>query len=240
MQEQGTRGYDPTVEAPLAEDRVIDAPRRAPIAPERRYAEAADPGIRVGENVMTVRDQVRWGPILAGLATTLGTMVILTVLGIALGASVLDRNSPGEDIGTAAAIWGAASAAVAFFLGGVVAGKTAAVAGPGTGMLNGLMVGFAAIALTLLLTGIGLGNLFGWFGGNLDDIATAVLNTAGVEGTADAAQAAVDEQALRASFDDVEDGAWWTLAGLAVALGASALGGLVAHNTRRELIAGTG
>jgi hypothetical protein len=240
MQEQGTRGYDTTVNVPLVEDRVIDAAPGAVIAPERPYAYAPYPDIRVGENVMTVRDRVQWGPIVAGLATMIGTLVILTVLGIAVGASVLDRNAPGEEIGTAAAVWGAVGAAVAFFLGGVVAAKSAAVAGPGTGVLNGLMVGFAAIALILLLTGIGLGNLFGWFGGNFDDIATAVLNTAGVDEAGDVAQAAVDEQEFRASFDEVEDGAWWTLAGLALALGAAALGGLVAHNTRRDLLLGEG
>src|SRR5688500_16882036 len=218
MQDPGTRGYDSTIDAPFTEDRVIDTPRGAPVAPERPYAYALDPGIRVGENVMTVRDRVQWGPIVAGLATTIGTMVLLTVLGIAVGASVLDRNAPGEEIGTAAAVWGAASAAVAFFLGGVVAAKSAAVAGPGTGMLNGLMVGFSAIALVLFLTGAGLGDLLGWFGANFDDISTAVLDTASVDQAVDEAQAAVDEQELRANFDEVEDGAWWTLAGLALAL----------------------
>jgi hypothetical protein len=237
MQEQGTRGYEVPIDAPLPDDRVI---RNATVAPERPLGYAAYPDIRVGENVMEVRDRVQWGPIAAGLATTIGTMVILTVLGIAVGASVLDRNAPGEDIGTWAAIWGAASAVVSFFLGGVVAAKSAAVAGPGTGMLNGLMVGFAAIALILWLTGMGLGSLFGTVGANLDDVSTAILDTAGAEEAVDEAQSAVSEQELRASFDEVEDGAWWTLAGLVLAVGAAALGGLMAHNKRRDLIEGTG
>lgn len=237
MQEPTTRGYEAPIGAPHPQDRVIQS---ATIAPDRAVAYAPYPDVRVGENVMTVRDRVQWGPIVAGLATTIGTMVVLTVLGIALGASVLDRNAPGEEIGTWAAIWGAASAIVSFFLGGVVAAKSAAVAGPGTGMLNGLMVGFAAIALILWLTGMGLGNLFGTVGANLDDISTAILNTTGAEEAVDEAQSAVSEQDLRASFDEVEDGAWWTLAGLVLALGAATLGGLVAHNKRRDLIEGTG
>jgi hypothetical protein len=237
MQDQDTRGYETPGDAPLPQDRVV---RSAAIAPERPVAYAAYPDIRVGENEMYVRDRVQWGPIVAGLATTIGTMVLLTVLGLAIGASVLDRNAPGEEIGTWAAIWGAASAIVAFFLGGVVAAKSAAVAGPGTGMLNGLMVGFAAIALILWLTGMGLGNLFGTVGANLDDITTAVLDTAGIDEAVDEAQAAINERDLRASFDEVEDAAWWTLAGLVLALGAASLGGLVAHNERRDLIEGTG
>src|SRR5688572_18577250 len=238
MQNQGTSGYDAAVGAPpYVEDRLIDRP----VAVERPVGYAAYPGTRVGENEMYVRDRVQWGPIVAGLATTIGTMVLLTVLGLAIGASVLDRNAPGEEIGTWAAIWGAASAIVAFFLGGVVAAKSAAVAGPGTGMLNGLLVGFAAIVLILFLTGSGLGNLFGTLGANLDDISTAVLGTSDAEEAVDqtAAEAAEAETELRASFDEVRDSAWWTLAGLALALGAAALGGLVAHNQRRDLIEGT-
>lgn len=236
MQDQGTSGVDTPIGAPrYADDRVVDRP----VTTDRPVGYATYPGTRIGENEMEVRDRVQWGPIVAGLATTIGTMVLLTVLGLALGASVLDRNAPGTEIGTWAAIWGAASAIVSFFLGGVVAAKSAAVAGPGTGMLNGLMVGFAAIALILFLTGAGLGNLFGTVGANLGDITTAVLGTTGAEQAVDEAQAQVAETDPRATFDEVRDAAWGTFAGLALALGAAALGGWVAHNKRRDLIEGT-
>jgi hypothetical protein len=194
--------------------------------PARRRDYAAYPGVRVGENQMEVRDRVQWGPILAGLATTIGSMVLLTVLGIALGASAMDRNLPGEDLDTWGAIWGIGSAILAFFLGGLVAAKSAAVGGQGTGMLNGLMVGMAAIALTLILAATGLGDLLGTLGAGIDDVIAAVP-------VADAAEGDV-------TFEQLEDDAWWILLALALPLVAATIGGWVGHNERRDLIEGTG
>ena len=228
MQDQGARGYDAPVDAPIADGRVMDRP----IATDRVVGYAPSPGIRIGENELEVRDRVRWGPILAGVVVTLAAMLILSVLGLALGASVLDRNAPGEEIGTWAAIWGAASAVVAFFLGGAVAAKSAAVGGAGTGMLNGLISGCAALALILWLTAIGAGNLFGTTGAGLADVQTAVLDQA--EGVN-----ADPGDDLRASFAEAEDAAWVTLGGLVLPLGVAAIGGLIAHNKRRDLIEGT-
>ena len=235
MDNQGTSSYESgRVDAPFAAgDRVIADRLNSGI----RTFDNVAPGTRVGEDVMPVRNRVQWGPILAGLLTTVASMIVLTVLGLALGAAAFEPRDPGEEMGMAVAIWGAASAIVSFFLGGLVAAKSAAVAGPGTGLLNGLMDGFAAIAMILLLTGVGLGNLFGWVGGNLDDIATAVLGTTGVEQVTEQAQA--QETDLRATFDEVRDGAWGTFAGLVLALGAATLGGWVGHNRRRDLIEGT-
>ncbi len=234
MQDQGTSGYDTTADTPRVEDRVIERPT----AMERPVGYAPTAGIRTGEDELEVKDRVRWGPILAGLVTTIAAMVVFTVLGIALGASVLDRNAPGQEIGTWAAIWGAVSGIVAFFLGGFVAAKSAAVAGPGTGMLNGLMVGFATIALILWLTGAGLGNLFGVLGANIEDITTAIQGTTSVEEAQ--AQAGEVGNELRATFDQIRDAAWGTLIGLVLPLAAAALGGWIGHNKRRELIEGTG
>jgi hypothetical protein len=240
MQEEPRGTYEPNVATPPAEDRVIGGPIGTAYAPERSFGYRAHAGTVVGENVLESKNLVQLGPIVAGLLTTLGTMVVLSVLGLALGASVLDRNAPGEDIGTWAAIWGAASAIVSFFLGGLVAAKSAAVPGPGTGALNGLMVGFAAIALILWLTGTGLGNLFGTLGANFEDITNAVVGQDAAQAVDDAqAQAGQVQDDLRASFDEVRDAAWGTFAGLILPLAAAAFGGWVGHNKRRDLIEGT-
>jgi hypothetical protein len=238
MQDRG-QAYESNVGVPTVEDRVVDAPLGTTYTTDRPYGYRPYAGTAVGEDVPVVRNRVQWGPILAGLATAIGTLVILTVLGIAVGASVLDRNDPAEEIGTGAAVWGAASLVVAFFLGGLVAAKSAAVAGPGTGMLNGLMVGFAGLVVVLWLTAFGLGNLFGVIGANLQDIADVIQGTG--TGTGDVqSQASQAGEQLRASFDEVRDAAWLTLACIILPLAASAFGGWLAHNTRRDLIEGTG
>lgn len=208
------------------------------------------PASVVGENVLPARNRVQWGPIMAGLLTTIASMLVVTVLGLAIGASAFEPRDSGETIGTSAAIWGAISAIVSFFLGGWVAAKTAAVGGGFSGLMQGLMVGATALALILYLTGSGLGNLFGTIGANIGDIANVAQDTAQQQGvTPNEAQGTVDEAQAQASevvddvqqgFFDAEESAWGTLGGLILALGAAALGGLLGHNKRRDLIEGTG
>ena len=237
MQDRG-QAYESNVGVPTVEDRVIDAPVGTTYTTDRPYGYRPYAGTAVGEDMPVVRNRVQWGPILAGLATAIGTLLILTVLGIAIGASVLDRNDSSETIGTGAAIWGAASLVVAFFLGGLVAGKSAAVAGPGSGMLNGLMVGFAGLVLVLWMTALGLGNLFGVIGSNLQEIADVIQGTGSSTGNDVQAQASQAGAQLSASFDEVRDAAWLTLACIILPLVASAFGGWLAHNTREELVRG--
>ena len=190
-------------------------------------------GTQVGENVMPVRNRVQWGPIIAGVLTSIATLLILSVLGLAIGASVFEPRDAGESIGTGAAIWGALSAIVAFFLGGWVAAKTAAVGGPGSGMINGLMVGATILALLLWLVGSGVASIVGAIGSNIVDIA----NLAQDQGQTAQQQAQTAD--TQEAFENVRDSAWGTLAGLLLPLIAAAVGGYLGHNKRRELIEGT-
>lgn len=121
---------------------------------------------------------MQWGPILAGVATAIAVMVVLTILGLGIGASALEPRESGEGIGTFAGIWGAVSAIVSFFIGGVVASSSASVPGKASALLNGFMVGAAVLVLVLYLTGSGLGNLFGTVGSNLGDVANLVQEQA--------------------------------------------------------------
>jgi hypothetical protein len=144
----------------------------------------------VTRDAVQVKIRVQFGPIIAGVLTAITTLLILSVLGLAIGASAQEPRDAGKSMGTAAAIWGMVSAIVAFFLGGWVAAKTAAVAGAGSGLINGLMVGAAIIALVLWLTGSGVSAIIGTLGSNIGDIVNVVQD----EGTTtlDAQQQADD------------------------------------------------
>jgi heme A synthase len=210
-------------------------------------ASRVEPGVLGGErqvlvnqsrDIVEVKNRVQFGPILAGVLTAIATLLILTVLGLAIGSSALEPRDVGEKVGTGAAIWGIVSALIAFFIGGWVAAKTAAVAGTGSGMINGLMVGAAILAIVLWLTGSGVSGILGTIGSNIGDITSVVeeQQTNGQQGT----QQDVEEQAQsvepQQAFDTVKDGAWWTLLGVVLPLVASATGGLVGHNERRDVI----
>ncbi len=182
------------------------------------------PHDRGHDEIVEVKNRVQFGLIIAGVLTAITTMLILTVLGLAIGASTLEPRDVGESLGIGAAIWGIISALIAFLLGGWVAAKTAAVAGSGSGLINGLMVGAATIALLLWLTGNGLGGLLGSLGTNVGDI------------TNFAQQQDLDPAARLESFNNLRDSAWGTLAGLLFPLVASGIGGLLGHNKREDVI----
>jgi len=231
---------------------VID---RAPLVTSgsRQYA-----GTHTDENVLEVKNRVQWGPIIAGVFTSLATLLLLTILGLAVGSSAFEPGTDASDWGTGAGIWGAISAILALFAGGWVAAKTAAVGGNFSGLMNGLMAGIATILVLIWLTTTGLSNILGFLGNNIADITSVASDTLGVDVNdvtgadgsttgADVDAAATDAQASvtdaansESTYDRVANGAWGTLAALVLAFAAAAFGGLMGSNRRVDLVEGTG
>jgi hypothetical protein len=157
--------------------------------------------------VVTPTDRVRWAAVLAGLFAVLATLVVLTVLGLAIGLSTYDaQNTNAFNIG--AGLWGAISALIAFFLGGMLAGRSSALPGHNSGVLNGAMVWIVAIPLIINILGSGIGTLLGIAG----DVATTAANVAGpvagqvVEEAGPAINEAVDEAADAAAGEAAAGG----------------------------------
>lgn len=189
----------------------------------------------VSDQVNTAKNRVQWGPIIAGVLSAIAVLLILTILGLAVGSSALKPRNVGQAVGTGAAIWGIISALIAFFVGGWVAAKTAAVGGVGSGLINGLMVGCTILAIILYLTGTGIGSAIGLLGTNLGDL-TNVAQNAGINVSSDNAQQQAQQVDPQQAFNAVKNGAWGTLAGIVIPLAAAALGGLLGHNTRRDIV----
>lgn len=51
----------------------------------------------VGENVLTVRDRVQWGPIFAGAMVGLIVLLLMALLGLGIGASAFDPDTDLSD-----------------------------------------------------------------------------------------------------------------------------------------------
>ncbi len=118
--------------------------------------------VRHGPQVVDRRDSVRWGPIWAGLIAALTTFLLLELLAFGLG--LLTPNvTPGPDNTVSAWVSGIIGL-IAFFTGGAVAGMTSTVRGTMTGLLNGFLVWALGTVLILLLSALGLGQLFGTLG----------------------------------------------------------------------------
>ena len=94
--------------------------------------------------------QLRWGPIWAGLLMALGVFFLLSLAAIATGL----QAAPGadeDDLGIVAVVATSVIAIVSFFVGGFVAAWSAGVADPGRALLNGFLVWTLWLAIVILL-----------------------------------------------------------------------------------------
>ena len=107
---------------------------------------------------------ILWGAIFAGAIIAMVTQVVLSVLGIAIGASTinpLEQVNPIEGIGIGAGIYWVVSSIISLFAGGYAAGSLIAVQERRTRTLHGLTVWGIATLLFFLMLGSGVGRIIG-------------------------------------------------------------------------------
>ena len=174
-------------------------------------------------------DRVRWGPIWAGLLAAFFTLLVLSLLGLALGATTVNAGQAAQgnvnanaNAGQYAAIWAGVTAILSFLIGGYVAGRTAAVHERGWAALNGALVFLLALPILLWLASQGLGAVIG----NASNIASGLgINLGQLGSTAAGAAKSVTPAQAQQAADTARNTAWGTLIGLLLGCGAGALGG---------------
>lgn len=107
--------------------------------------------------------RVSWGGIWGGFLAVMGTLLLLSALGLAIGISAVDIG-PGETpdagaIGTGTAIWAGVSLLIALFVGGMVATRISMIFDRTTAALEGMLVWVLTILATLYLASSGIGLL---------------------------------------------------------------------------------
>jgi hypothetical protein len=131
--------------SPYAERRMGERRRTAAVSPAR-YAGGFD-GLRVS-----------WGGVWSGVLVTLGALILLSSLGVAIGMSAVDPASANaQRVAAIAGIWGAASLLAALFLGGMVATRTGMIYDRATGMFEGVLVWVVSVLLMAAFAGSGIG-----------------------------------------------------------------------------------
>lgn len=113
--------------------------------------------------------QISWGAVFAGLALLIGIAWLMFLLGSALGvtiadtADIADPNTNTEalakGLGIGAIIWMLLTAAVAYFLGSLLAARLAGKADRTVGLLHGVTVWGAGTVLMMLLSVAGVSGL---------------------------------------------------------------------------------
>ncbi len=192
---------------------------RAPKEPEFREREerpayvepierAGRPERRERPEVMELpilsRDLSRWGPVFAGFVATLGTIIVLGLLGATVGLSIAGG------ITTAGGIWAAIVWLVALFIGGWLAARLSAVGGPMLGLVQGTLVWAFTLFFAVILTALGAAALLGSVVGGAIPAASGISPI-------------TDTTAL-----------WLSFAALVIGLGVAALGGWVGARSTYE------
>jgi len=208
-----------------------------------------EPSLNVTTAIATPTDRVRWGPIIAGLFAALSTLAILTVLGAAIMGSTYDPGDSARAFGIGAGVWSAVSMLIAFFVGGWLAARSAAIRGHSAGMLNGAMVWAVAIPLMLYVIMGGIGSLFRTAGtaASAGAQAASTLDRSDATDQAQTASARIQsttqqvanqaQQAMRPENQEraanaTAKGAWGALVSMLLGLAAAAVGGYAGSGDR--------
>ena len=130
--------------------------------------------------------RVRWGGVTSGWLIALGTILLLTALGLAIGITAIgdpraaDRETA-SGLGIGAGLWGAVTLLIAYFLGGLMATRVTDRPDRGGALMHGALVWTLTSVFLIWLLGqgisLGLSSLFGALGGLTHTVTTAVTST---------------------------------------------------------------
>jgi hypothetical protein len=166
-----------------------------PPAPRERPARSVEAFDTPTAAVPPVGPRVRWGGVSSGFIIALGTILLLTALGLAVGITTVgDPRTATPDtasgLGIGAGIWAAVTLLIAHFLGGLVSTTVTDRPDRGGALIHGALVWTLASVFLLWLIGqgisLGLSGLFGALGGLTRTVATVATGT--VAGGGDLAQ----------------------------------------------------
>ena len=148
------------------------------------------------------RDRIRWGPVWAGIVTTVGSYLFLQLVLVATG--IVDLADSPNDTAIASGI----AALIAFFLGGLTTGATAMWQGVDDGIIHGIVMWFAALVVVIAFSAFGSGVALGSF--DTSDVFDEV---------------SLENVDIGAASDEAQEAAAWALLAFSLGLIASAAGG---------------
>jgi hypothetical protein len=123
-----------------------------------------------GENAMAVEREVivesrdafqgmkiSWGGVFGGVLAGVGTLMLLSSLGLAIGVTATDaQNADADRIGRGAAIWTGLSLLVALFIGGWASTRLSMLWERTTAVFEGVLVWVLSLIIVLYLTASGV------------------------------------------------------------------------------------
>jgi hypothetical protein len=102
--------------------------------------------------------KVSWGGIWGGVLVAIGLLLLLSVLGVAVGVSAVDPgDTQAGSVGAGIGIWGGLSLLISLFVGGMVATRIGAIFDRTTGFFEGALVWAVSVLLMIYLATTGIG-----------------------------------------------------------------------------------
>jgi len=102
--------------------------------------------------------KISWGGVFGGVLAGIGTLLLLTSLGLAVGISAVDpRNPDAGTIGTGAAIWTTLTLLISLFVAGWASTRLSMLWERTTALFEGALVWVMSLILILYLTANGIG-----------------------------------------------------------------------------------
>ncbi len=119
----------------------------------------------VVNSVMEYHDRVRWGPIFSGLVIAIGTQLVLSALGAAIGLSnIANSGAPRSiagSVGTGIGIWSIISLLISLGIGGWVTARACGPMNRSTALLNGAILWATTLTISSWLLANGVAGTFG-------------------------------------------------------------------------------
>lgn len=133
-------------------------------------------------------NKVSWGAVFAGVAIALSTQFLLNLLGVGIGAAVLDpatyHNPEASTFSIAGGIWFVVAGIIASFAGGYVASRLSGRSSNSTGGYHGVTSWAVTTLVVLYLLTTSVGALVGGAFSGLSSIVSGVGSTAATAVTA--------------------------------------------------------
>jgi hypothetical protein len=124
----------------------------------------------VVNQVVEYHDRARWGPIISGLVIAIGSQLVLSALGAAIGLSnIAGSGAPrtiAGDVGTGVGIWSIISLLISLGIGGWVTARACGPMNRNTALLNGAILWATTLTIGSWLLANGVAGTFGVIAAN--------------------------------------------------------------------------
>ena len=118
--------------------------------PSGRFMERVEERTAIGASTRPV---VAWSGVLAGLVVAAGVVLLLTVLGVAVGITVLPDP---RTLGIGAAVWAALSLLAGFFVGSLVSARATNQPDRAGAVIQGMLIWSLGVAMVVVLVMSGI------------------------------------------------------------------------------------